>query len=93
MPRRFSGAHSRQEHPDARLRAETTTVQVGQPGYSWQEYEHSRVTRSSLPSLLPWPISTTALSPLQFVGPRPEGGAGVRWQWDGTVARAKRIRQ
>jgi hypothetical protein len=47
MPRIFPGAHARQKHPNARLRAESATVQISHPEYSQQEYEHSHVTRET----------------------------------------------
>lgn len=89
MPRRSSGAHSRQKHPDARLRAETATVQVAQARHSWQEYE-----RGTLKLL----IFIVALAVLDYCAvtvavsrAAPRRGASLHWQWGGAVARAKRL--
>jgi len=47
MPRRFSGAHSRQKRLDVGLRAEKVALEIGRSWYSIKEYEHGRVVPST----------------------------------------------
>lgn len=47
MPRKFSGAHSRQKRIDAGMRAETVALEIGRSWYSVEGYERGRIIPST----------------------------------------------
>lgn len=47
MPRKFSGAHARNQRERAGMRPESVALEIGRSWYSIAEYERGRVTPST----------------------------------------------